>query len=174
MVKRIRVPGLNGRGIPDGYILGRLKGAKHGDVQLLDLNSLRQFGVASANATKKDQSLSGFTFSEGGRMLTNELLGSGSWPHDVTFTNDQAGTLVQCDPGFTATSTNPINIHALISGVDTLVGTITPAVGVLAAAVSWLTSPYVHLAGNALSLRAPSPADATWGNVHGTVTGYRS
>jgi len=174
MVKRIRVPGLIGRGIPEGYILGRLRGSKHGDVQLLDLNHLRQFGVANAASTKKDSTVAGFTFSETGLMLDNELLGSGSWGHDVTFTNDYPGSSVSCDPGFTSTATNPMHIHALIGGVDTIVGTITPAVGVLAATIAWLTSPYVHAAGNPLSLRGPTPADATWGNVHGTVVGYRS
>lgn len=174
-VKKIRVPGLIGRGIPDGYMLGRLKGAKHGDVQLLDLSHLRQFGVASSATTKKDQSVSGFTFNETGLMLANELLGTGSWPHDVTFTNDFTDqTLVQAD--FSPAATAVMRILATIAGVPTQVGSITYLAGSppITATVAWVASPYVHLAGNPMSLYAPLAADAALANCHGIVAGYRS
>lgn len=174
-MKKIRVPGLSGRGIPEGYILGRLRGAKHGDVQLLDLGHLRQFGVAGGASTKKDQSVSGFTFNETGLMLANELLGTGSWPHDVTFTNDFTDqTLVQSD--FSPTVSGVMRILATILGVPTQVGSITFTAGTppITAAVSWVSSPYVHLAGNPMSLYAPLVANATLANCHGVVAGYRS
>lgn len=45
---RSRVPGQgSGRNIPGGYILGRKQGAARGDVQLMSLNNLSGFGIAS-------------------------------------------------------------------------------------------------------------------------------
>lgn len=172
---KIRIPGLVGRGIPQGYVLGRLRGAHHGDVQLLDLNHLRQFGVASGSSTQAAASIAGFTFNEQGLMTNKELLGTGSWAHDVTFTNDFPGTLVTAD--YAAAATAALTIWESIAGTPTHIGDITFTAGGLApihAVVTWVGGLHVVAAGNPVSLYGPTPADLTLGGVHGTVEGYRS
>lgn len=165
---KIVVPGLSrGKGIPKGYLLGRVDSGR-GPVQLVRGQQLMRLGIASASATNSKLAQCGFTFYAGGLMLSNEDLGSGSWAHDVTFQNGVDGSsIISQTP---ATSTAVFNIYALQISGPTLIGTITFSAGGSVGLLNFPAS-FTIPAGTAVRLNAPSPADATLASVTGTVVG---
>lgn len=155
--------------IPPGYILGRLRGS--GDVELLNLRDLRQFGVATKaehdQATKK----AGFGFFAGGLLDAGETLGTGAWAHEITFSHGDPDTLVTAR--FAATATAVLLIKTIVAGVETTGGTITFNAGSTNGVVAFIPALVVPAA-TQLKLYAPAVADATLAEITGIVTGSRA
>lgn len=170
---KIRLRGLRSPNIPPGYILGRLPGlGGSGEVQLLNLNSLRQFGIAGKQDANSGQTAAGFGFYDGGLLNAGELLGTAIYSADVTFANAADGD--------TVTSLSPaaaIAVFTLIApntlGVPTQVGTVTFAAGANVGTIAWSPNPFLLPKGTALKLFAPSPADLSLADVTGLVEGAK-
>lgn len=163
---KIRLRGIRSR-VPKGYILGRSSSGK-GEVELLDLRSLRQIGVASSGSVARNKSPIGFGFYAEGLLANHELLGSAVFGIDVTFTDDATGTAVTCIIPPTADAT-----LTLVDNTLTQVGTIVFLAGATTATVAWAGGTYTLVAGTPLRLYAPTPADTTLADISGTVTGAR-
>jgi len=168
---KIKVRGAaRNKGIPSGYLLGRSSSGT-GDVELLDLNELRDFGVASTSSVAGIGGTHGFGFFDGGLLADGELLGSATYPVDITFATGDSGSSVTAE--FPASATAVMNVLAPdpSSGLNVVVGTFTFAAHSKIATVAWGTGTYTLKAGSVLKLLAPSPPDAGLANVHGTVVG---
>lgn len=155
--------------MPRGYVLGR---ASHGDgpPELLDARQLDSMGIGGSARANQVAQVTGFGFVADGLMLNHELIGSGAFHRDVTFTDGLAGTIV--------TSLVPAHADAAfeivapdVSHIPTVVGHITFLAGMTTALVSWVGSSFTLSAGNPVSLYAPTPADTTLGFVTGIVMG---
>lgn len=158
------------KGIPKGYILGRTSHGT-GNVELLNLAELRKAGIASTSSVSTVAGTHGFGFFAGGLLLSNELLGSCTFPLDIVFTSPDAGSVVTSE--FPASATAVLNVLAPdpSSGLDVVVGTFTFAAASKVAVVAWGAGTYTLKAGKVLKLRAPTPADAGLASVHGTISG---
>ena len=82
----IRIPGRRPRGIPTGYLLGRVD-PKTGPIQLVARRALERLGVASARSLSNVSRKAGWGLNVQGLILAGENLGSGSWAHDTRFMN---------------------------------------------------------------------------------------
>lgn len=169
---RIKVRGAGrAKGIPTGYILGRTSDGT-GDVELLNLTELRKAGIAPVGQVAAADALTGFGFFCGGLPLDNELLGSASYPNDVSFASGDGSVTA----GFAAAATAVMNLKAPdpTTGLPVVVGTFTFAAGSKTAVIAWTGGTYVLKAGKVLSLYAPTPVDASLGDISGTVNGTKS
>lgn len=169
---RIKVRGAGrAKGIPTGYILGRTSPGT-GDVELLNSVGQRQAGIAGVGQVAAADAATGFGFSIGGLPTDNEFIGSATYPTNVTFASGD-GSVVS---GFPAASTAVMNIKAPdpTTGLPVVVGTLTWAAGSKTAVIAWSGGSYTLLAGKALSLYAPTPVDASLGDISGTVNGTKS
>lgn len=169
---KIKVRGAGrAKGIPSGYILGRISPGT-GDVELLNSAGQRRAGIASAGGVATADAATGFGFFAGGLPLDNELLGSASFANDVTFASGD-GSVVS---GFPAAASAVLHLKAPdpTTGLPVVVGTFTFAAGSTTAVIAWGTGSYVLKAGKVLSLYAPTPVDASLGDISGTVNGTKS
>lgn len=163
----IKVPGLVSKvGVPGGVagiLLGRL--SARGPVQVLTPAMQRQLGIRAPSNNQLAHE-AGFTFSTDGIPANNQFIGRGVWSKDLHFHNADPNNAVTALFGATGTPSFRMLTDALV-----LLGSIqftTPT----AAVVTWVSDPYIHPAGVALNLYAPTPADATLGRVNGRVVGY--
>lgn len=153
--------------IPPGYVVGRIS-AGRGDEELLNLQSLRQMGVAGTSDVSQAVSPAGFGFFAGGLLLAGELLGTAVFNHDVSFESADPADAVHALVAPTSTA-----VFSMKVGLTT-VGTITFAGGSTVGVVAWTGGLYVLLTGVALSLYAPASADATLASVSGIVSGTKT
>ncbi len=111
----------------------------------------------------------GFGFGGLGLLDDNAIMGPpGSWPVDVIFTGSNPNSYLNALP------TTPAAADAVFRFVsDTLVllGTFTVPAGTHQGVLAWVTDPYTHPANEQLFVLAPTPADATLGNVNALVVG---
>lgn len=158
------------KGIPQGYILGR-SSRGNGDVELLRAGDFRAVGIASAGQIAAVTGVHGFGFFAGGTLADSELLGSGTFPVDITFVNSDPNSSVTAE--FAPASTAVLNVKAAdpISGLDVVVATFTFAASSKTAVIAWTGGSYTLPAGKVIKLIAPHPADTSLANVHGTITG---
>lgn len=166
---RIKVRGAGrSKGIPSGYILGRISSGT-GDVELLDKSGQRAAGIASSGQVASVAGTHGFGFFSGGLLADGELLGSATFPSDITFASGGGSVTSE----FPAAALAVLNLKAPdpSSGLDIVVGTFTFAAGSKTAVIVWGTGTYTLVAGKVLKLLAPHPADFSLANLHGTVTG---
>lgn len=167
---RIRLRGLRSPNIPGGYILGRQPGGGSGEVQLLNLQQLRAFGLAPSTTAAQTAQSAGFGFYDGGLLAAGELLGTAVFAHDVTFTNGADGNVVTALVPATGTPfMTLVAPNALM--IPTQVGTINFAGTV--GTVVWSPNPFLLLKGLPLKLFAPASADATLADISGLVVGVR-
>lgn len=169
-LKKIRIRGARSS-IPEGTIIGRAKGSRLGELQVLSPQDLQRMGFANPAAVNRASNLAGFTFFEEGLMLNKELLGQGSFSHDTAFVSGAAGD--------TVTSENAAAADAALTmwapdtgGIYVQVGTITFAAGTKVGVVAWNTG-FILPAHKIIKLYAPTPADATLAGVTGTVVGTK-
>lgn len=151
--------------MPQGYLLGRVSHGV-GPIEILDLNSQRQLGLASA-ASNPQANRAGFGFFIEGLMLADETIGSGSFSRQVTFL-DGGGSVTSLTP---ATASAAFRIQKISLGVPTDVGTITFAAGSSTGVIAWSGGQVAFDTGDVIKLFAPNPADTTLADVTGTVTG---
>lgn len=158
------------KGIPQGYILGR-SSRGNGDVELLRPGNFRAVGLASAGQIAAVTGVHGFGFFAGGTLLDAELLGSGTFPGDISFVNGDPNSSVTAE--FASAATAVLNVKAAdpITGLDVVVATFTFSAGNKTAAIAWTGGSYILKAGKVIKLFAPHPADTSLANVHGTITG---
>lgn len=151
--------------IPPGYLLGRVsKGV--GPVELISSGQAQAAGIVP---TPSPPSPVGFGFTVDGLMTDHQLIGSGVFSRDVNFSGaGNTGTSVKNI--LAATSSAAFTIYATLSGVPTLIGTITFAPGAFVGVVNFPSAVLVP-AGSAITLYAPTPADPTLGTITATITG---
>jgi len=162
----IRLRGIRAS-IPGGFILGRKRGAPVGDVQLLGLAELGALGVASS-AQVAAAALIGFSFFEEGLMLAGELIGQGSWAHEVRFLTGGTNNFLCTSQ---ATGSAAFQIKMSVSGIPTVVGTITFTPGSYVGVLAWTVSPTIFPIGAIIQLYAPVAADATLAGCSGQAIG---
>lgn len=164
MSPRIKIRGIR-QVVPTGYLLGRISSGA-GDAELLNLQSLRQFGVAASSDVQQAVSAIGFGFYAGALLLNNELLGTAVFNHDVLFEDGGDGSAVNAlvPPASAAVFNMKVGL--------TTVGTIQISTSGVATIV-WSGGSYVLTAGTPLSLYAPTPADATLASVSGIISGTK-
>jgi len=168
---KIKVRGAaRNKGIPSGYLLGRSSSGT-GDVELLDLAELRGLGVASAGSVAGIGSTHGFGFFAGGLLADGELLGSATYPVDITFATGDAGSSVTSEFPAAASAVMVVQAPDPSSGLFVQVGTFTFAAHSKTATIAWGSGTYTLKAGKVLKLLAPHPADASLANVHGLIVG---
>lgn len=168
---KIRIRGARAS-IPAGSLIGRVKGSRRGELQVLRPQDLVRMGIGSSSVQQREAKAVGFSFFEAGLMLDHELLGQGSWSHDTTFVSGAAGDTVVCEIAPTADASLEMWVPDTF-GVFYKAGVITIAAGTLTGVVVW-TPTLVLPTAKLLKLYAPSPADASLAGVTGTVVGYRA
>lgn len=169
-IKPIRIRGARAS-IPPNVLVGRAKGSRVGELQVLSPQDLRRMGIGSSADAQRSANLAGFTFFEEGLMLDKELLGQGSWSHDTAFVSGAAGDTVTSEVAAAADAS--LTMWAPDGGgIYIQVGTIAFAAGSTTATVTW-TAGFVLPAHKILKLYAPTPADATLSGVTGTVVGTK-
>lgn len=169
-LKKIRIRGARSS-IPQGTIIGRAKGSRVGELQVLGPGDLARMGFANAAQVNKLANLAGFTFFEDGLMLVKELLGQGSFSHDTAFVSGASGDTVTSESAAAADAA--LTMWAPDSGgIYVQVGSITFAAGTKVGVVVW-TAGFVLPAHKIIKLYAPTPADATLAGVTGTVVGTK-
>jgi hypothetical protein len=152
-----------------GFILGRGSPGV-GPVELLDLQALRQFGIASkADAAAGGSTLHGFGFSISGRPSAGQVIGIAVFPNDITFVSEDPNDVVTSTVA--ATSSAAFSVQALISGVFTEVGQITWGAAGKTGTVTFDGGQYLLSAGTQLKLVAPNPQDTTLSDIAGKVVG---
>ena len=167
MVKKI-IPRTNKHGIPPGYILGRLPGAGKGPAQLINLQGLQGFGLATGAQAAAGSAVHGFGFSISGRPSAGQVIGIASFPYQMTF--------VSADPGDTAnstvaaTSTAAFLIQTQVGGIWTTQGTITWSAGGLTGATVFSPA-WVLPANQQFRVVAPVSQDATLSDINARVVG---
>jgi hypothetical protein len=149
--------------VPPGYVIGRSSPGR-GPVQLLDVRNLGRIGVAGQAALAVTHA--GFGFTAEGLFADNEFLGQAVWGKDVTFTSADTDSFLVA--GLAATSTAAFRFY---SSALVLLGTYTVAAAGAHGVLSWITDPYTHPAGTPMLVYAPTPNDATLGNVNAIVSG---
>lgn len=170
---RIRLRGLRSPGTPGGYILGRLPGSGQGEVQLLDLNHLRQFGIAAGAAKQTAITIHGWGFYAGGLLNAGELLGTAVYGFNVTFTTGAAGdTFTALVPAAADAQFTLWTPNALL--IPTQVGTIDFPAGSAVGTITWSPDPFLLLKGAQLKLYAPAAADLALADVSGLCYGLQS
>lgn len=169
---KIKVRGAaRNKGIPKGYLLGRTSSGT-GDVELLNLAELRKAGVAGTGSVAAAGAKTGFGFFIGGLPNDNELIGSASYGSDVQFVSGDGSVT----SGFPAAALAVLNLKAPdpITGLPVVVGSLTFAASSKVAVIAWSGGSYTLAAGKMLSLYAPTPVDASLGDISGTVNGTKT
>lgn len=168
---KIRIRGARSS-IPAGSLIGRVKGGRVGELQVLKPSDLARLGIGSSAAQARVSNLAGFTFFEEGLMLDHELLGQGAWAHATSFVSGAAGDVITAD--LAATSDAFLEMWAPDTfGVYYKAGTIEIAAGTKTGVVVWTPSLLLPK-GKVLKLYGPTPPDATLAGVGGTVVGTKS
>lgn len=161
----ILVRGLRGKGVPPGYILGRV-GRGPGLVQLLKPQQMQQLGIATAGSVAAATAGAGFGVFVGGLPAAHVLLGIAQYPHEVTFEADLDGNAWSA----TGPATGSPEFTFVVGGVTVGGATFTGALG----AVSWVGGQYILAANTSMQVFTPAVQDATLATVNGLVTGFRS
>lgn len=151
--------------VPTGYILGRISQGS-GDAELLNLQSLRQMGVAASADVDNATAVRGFGFFAGGLLLANELLGTAVFSVNVLFESNDGVSVVT--PLVAPTASATFNMRVGLSTVGTILIHTNGS-----SDITWIGGRYELTAGSPLSLYAPSPADATLASVSGTISGTK-
>lgn len=161
----ILIRGLRGKGVPPGYILGRV-GRGNGLVQLLRPQQLQSLGIATAGSVAAANAGAGFGCFVGGLPAAHALIGVAQFPHEVTFQDGLDGNTWTA----TGAATGSPAFTFVVGGVT--VGQATFAAGL--GTVAWTGAQYVLAANTPMQVFAPTPQDATLSTVNGLVTGFRS
>lgn len=168
----IRLRGLRSPDVPAGFLLGRLPGTGSGEVQLLSMSQLRQFGLASkgdtnaATATLKPENA---WFDAGGLLAAAELLGEWAFPRDVTFNTGNADTFFTAI--LAAASDSDLPLYSNASGSFVQIGHVHYAAGALTGSLVLTSNPMVLAAHDRIRLTAPASPDATLSDLYGLIAG---
>jgi hypothetical protein len=163
------VPRRSTQQVPAGYIWGRLPGTGTGPVQLLNLQDLDKFGIASKAVAAKAAVVHGFGFSISGRPGAGQIIGIASFPYQMTFTSGDPGDVVIATVA--ATSTAEFDVQTQVGGVWTTMGTLIFAAAGTTAPVAFTGGAFVLPAGQQFRLVAPASQDATLADISGRVVG---
>lgn len=161
---RIKMRG-NRTPIPTGYLVGRVSSGR-GDQELINLQSLRQMGIATHQDVAASVNPAGFGFFAGGHLADHELLGAAVFARPVQFVSPDPANVVTSLVGATGAAAFTMVVGGLTVGTITMAGTV--------GTVAWSGGNYTLAAGTPMSLFAPTPADATLASVSGIVTGSKS
>lgn len=111
----------------------------------------------------------GFGFGALGLLSDNAIMGPpGSWPVDVVFTASNPNSYLNA---LASTPAAADAVFRIMTDTLILLGTFTVAAGAHHGILAWVTDPYIHPANAPLFVFAPTPADATLGNVNALVVG---
>jgi hypothetical protein len=163
------IPRTNKHGIPPGYLMGRLPGAGVGPVQLINLQGLQGFGVATAAQAAAGSAVHGFTFSITGQPSAGQVIGIATFPYQMTFVSADPGDVANSTVA--ATSSAAFDIQVQVSGIWTTIGTITWSAGGTTGAVAFSGGTWVLPAATQFRVLAPNPKDATLADIAARVQG---